>query len=975
MFHLRNRTEFSFHTAFGAIEKVLATNQGKAAGICDIGGTWGHVQWEKACKEKGIKPLFGAEIAVVSDMERRESQAKTAMCFIARNQEGLKELYQLVSLATEKMYYEPRLDYSVLAEVSENLVILSGLNMNWERLPKHKHLYIELCPTSMPSTIEKARAHGYPIVATSDNFFPTPDDRRAYEIVVDRNVVERIAPQHIIDEWEWRRYWDCDEAIMTTYKIAEMCSASLTHAELVKPEREKSLEQMCVEAAPEREIDLEDSVYKDRLRREIDLIVEKDFEDYFHLVADMCRFAKEQMFVGPARGSSCGSLVCYLLGITDIDPIPYGLLFERFIDINRADLPDIDIDFQDDRRELVFDYLREKYGYENVTRLGTISRFKAKSTIGIVSKALGIPFAETEDLKGSIIERSGGDARAQFCIMDTFQELEVGRKTLEKYPQLSVAADIEGHASHTGQHAAGILVLSRPATDYCAVDMQTGAVQLDKKDAESINMLKIDCLGLRTLSILQDTLDQIGWDREKLIRYPTDDPKAFEIINNHHFAAIFQFEGAALQGLCQQIEVEGFEDIVALTALSRPGPLVSGGANRWLERRRGAKPVEFMHPLTEGMTKVTLGIVVYQEQVMQIAREVGELTWEEVSELRKAMSKSLGKEYFDRFWQKFLTGAKKNGLKEEEAKTIWDNINTMGSWAFNRSHAVAYGTISYWCCVLKAYFPLEFAAACLRKAKDEEQSIQILRELVAEGYKYQSFDKEHSDLHWTVKDGRLVGGLVGVKGIGEKTAQDILERRNEGRELTPRQQKLLENGTTPWDTIYEAKERFGHIYENPIQYNIASGLKYLGDIKQGDSGHVVFIGKLTKKKLRDLNEPIHIERRGGKKMSGQTLYLFVNFEDDTGMITGLIGKQHYLQLGLPIIEDGKIGDWYLIKGKMNPASRQVYIARWKKLSGSKLDRKVEATGASKESAEPSQKPKQETRKRKAKEDRQIGLGL
>jgi DNA-directed DNA polymerase III PolC len=639
------------------------------------------------------------------------------------------------------------------------------------------------------------------------------------------------------------------------------------------------------------------------------------------------------MLVGPARGSSCGSLVCYLIGITGIDPIPYDLLFERFIDINREDYPDIDIDFQDDKREMVFEYMRQKYGHDRVSRLGTISVFKAKSAITDVAKQLRIPTWEVQDLKDSIIERSTGDSRAAFCILDTFEQLDIGRKTLEKYPELRYSADLEGHARHTGVHAAGIVVTAHPITNYCAVNQQTGAVMLDKYDAEKLNLLKIDALGLRTLSVIQDTLDQVGWTRQDLQDYNLKDQKGFDVLNQSKFSGIFQFEGYALQSVTKQMEISTLEDIVSITALARPGPLSSGGATEFLKRRMNLSETTYLHPLAEGITKVTFGVIVYQEQVMQIAREIGGLSWEDVSQLRKAMSKSLGKEFFDKYWEKFKVGAKTNDIEEPQAKVIWDNINTMGSWAFNRSHAVAYGLMSYWCCVMKAHFPLEFAASCLRNAKDDDQSVKILRELVNEGYDYKPYDAKHSKINWSVQEGKLIGGLISIKGVGAKLAESIIRKRESGAKMTAREERLLAEGTTPWDSVFEARDLWGHVKKNPAKYGIESKLVNLDDIKQDSDGMFVFVAKLTEKNLRDHNEIQNLAKRGGKRMEGQTLFLNITVEDDTSSMICTINKYKYLQYGLPIVEEGKIGEWYLIKGENKRGFRKIHIQRWKKLTG------------------------------------------
>lgn len=936
MIHLRTRTEHSYQTAVGKIEDVLDRLTADRVSITDRHGTWGHVRFYKEAKKRGKTPILGVELGFVADVETKErSQPVNYMTLLARNYDGLKEIYQLTSIATEKFYYVPLLDYPMLEDISSNVIILSGSTPQWELIPKKlKNFYVELNQLSGPDAPARAKGLGYKLVATGDNIYPSPEDRDLYEVCTGDKKRTRISPGHIIAEWEWKELWnEFPEALKLSEKLAKECNVTLPSAKLIKPAKKKSLRAMCVEGAKKKAVDLKDKVYAARLDRELKMIDEKQFEDYFYIVADMIGWAKKRMMVGPARGSSCGSLVCYLLDITDIDPIPFDLLFERFIDYNRLDLPDIDIDFQDNRRELVFEYIREKYGYDRVARLGTISVFKPKSALQVCAKELDIPQWEIKDLKDSIVERSSGDARAAFCILDTFQQLEVGKATLEKYPELAIAAKLEGHASHTGQHSAGILITADPITDYCARNEKTGNVMIDKKDAESLNLLKIDALGLRTLAVIQDTLDQVGWKYEDLRNYRQDDKKAFEVVNSGNFAGIFQYEGYALQSLTKQMNVSTIEDIIVITALARPGPLDSGGAEEFIKRRTGQNPVKYLHPLCEDITRVTYGIIVYQEQVMQIAREVGALSWENVSELRRAMSKSMGKEFFDRYWEIFWSGAKDH-MTKEEAREIWDNVNTMGSWAFNRSHAVAYGTISYWCCVLKSKFPLEFAAATLRSAKDDEQSIRILRELSLEGFKYKPFDRHVSASNWTVANGELIGGLTSIKGIGEKLAATIIAKREGGKAFTAREEELLTNGETPWDRVFECADKWGHIIRDPARYGIATPISEIESITSESTGKFLIIAKLQKKALRDHNEDKKVAKRNGKRMEGETRYLNLTVEDDTGTILVNVGRFDFEKYGSPIIEEGRIGDWYLIKASaIGGGLRMLKCIRWKKLTG------------------------------------------
>jgi len=931
---LRIRSEFSFRLAFGRAGSVcsrIAELGGEVAAITDRGGTWGHVQFAKAAKKAGIRPLFGVELAVVERPTEKEKQSPAPFVLIAKSNAGLRRLYETVTLATAQTYYFPRLGYSQLADLGREVLIIVPRQADLTRLP-HGLPPASVAFVPSPRTAAYAEAGRFPLVAASDNFYPSPADRPAYEIVAGRNRDNRTTAMHIVGEDEWlaaNPYYP--SALLNAYRIAAECDAELPKASLPALEWPKSLEQLCKEGAKRRKIDLRKEPYKSRLRRELDLIAEKDFEAYFQIIADLVSYAKGEMLVGPARGSSCGSLVCYLLGITDINPIPWGLLFERFIDINRRDLPDIDIDFQDDRRELVFTYLEEKYGKECVARLGTVLRFKAKSTIATVADALRIPKHEVYELKESIIERSVGDARAAFCIQDTFESVAIGQKLVKQYPELVIATAIEQHAQYSGQHAAGVVVTDKPLAHYCSVDTPKSAMQVDKYDAESLNLLKIDALGLRTLTVINDTLEQIGKSREWLLNQPTDDAKAFALLNEHRFAGVFQFEGLAVQSLSKTMTVESLADICALTALARPGPMHSGGAVEYCRRRTGASEAKCLHPSIAHLTDETHGIVVYQEQVMQIAREMGRMSWEDVSTLRKAMSKSLGKEYFDQFYSQFAEGARAQGITDEESRYVWDQINTMGSWSFNKSHAVAYGLVSYWCLLLKAHYPLEFACSCLRHARDEDGARKVLREVVSSGFTYIPIDRERSQEDWTISDGQLLGGLRNIKGCGPAKAKEILYRRKMGLPLTKGLERMLTAGVTPFAVLYEREKLFGDILAAPEKFNIRTPIRTIEQITDETEGEVCFIAKIAEKNLRDHNEPASIAKRG-YELRGQTKFLNLRLADDTSSIRCTIGRRDYPSIGQPIADEGAVGDWYLWKGYTDRGERRCMITRFRRLT-------------------------------------------
>jgi DNA polymerase III alpha subunit len=942
MIHLRLRSEYSFGRAYGRVEQVLEAAGGPMAAITD-NGTWGHVPFFKAAKKAGIRPILGAEIAVVEDSRSRERQTYVLMAFLAKNREGLRELYDLVTLANRMFYFVPRIDYNDVATVSDNLVVLSGPNANVEYLTPAPNLYLEMMPGYDSWNRKVMGLKGFNRVITCDNLYPRVTDREAYEIVAFRNRDSRVNGLHIMNEWELRLAVPeaDDDAFLNSDRIgAEITLEDLPQASMVKKDWGATLYEKCMEGSLKRGMNVEivgklrlkDKVYRERLDRELDMIAEKGFEDYFFVIADMVSRAKETMMVGPARGSAAGSLVCFLMGITDVDPIVHDLMFERFIDVTRADLPDVDLDFPDVKRERVIAALGEMYGPERVGRIGTINRYKAKSCLGIVAKELSIPPYEINDVKGAMVERSGGDARAQFCVRDTLDSLEIGRALLAKYPALNIAAEMEGHANHSGMHAAGVLVVNDDITNYCAID-RSGAAQLDKHDAEALNMLKIDVLGLRTLSVLEDCLEQIGKEKEWLVDYPLDDQEAFEVLNAEKFSGIFQFEGYALQSLTRQMKIRDFNDIVAITSLARPGPLHCGAAGEFVARRVGTEKVVSLHPLVEDLLAESYGTVIYQEQVMAIGRVMGKLSWEDVSSLRKAMSKSLGDEFFNRYWEKFEKGAKSQGIPSAEARRVWDKICTFGSWAFNKSHAVSYGLISYWCSVLKAHYPLQFAAATLRNEKDTEQGVKILRELSNEGFHYKPVDPKRSGLTWSVVDGTLVGGLTNIKGIGQRTAEDIIERRESNRPLMPGQIKKLMTPVTPYDDIFEGQRRFKEMYDNPKEFNIKSGgISFISDIS--DPGEYVVLARVQEKNLRDMNEHDALAKRSGRKITRNNLFLNLTLEDDTGSIKAKVTRYKYAEYGKPLVEGARIGDWYLFKGRIQDSEwRILYIDKWRRLEG------------------------------------------
>lgn len=933
---MRIRTGYSFRVAAGMIEDCFARVQELKwpyAPITDRASTFGWVRWNKLCKKAGVKPIFGVEIAVTPS-EHAKKPVFDHWTFLAIN--DVADINALLLRATAQFRYEPLLTYEQ-AMAAKGVIKIAGSKALFSEFKPADDLYIALSPSASKGYVAEALAQGHKFIASSDNKFTREGDEGFYEVLCGRGASTQTYSQWILDEDEWRKSVKrvaspelIEEALANQTDIAALCNAKLKTAQLLSPPHELTLEQMCRKGAEKLGIDLNDPVYASRMERELKLIYEKKFEDYFYIIADMMQFARERMICGPARGSSCGSLVCYLLEITTIDPLKYDLLFERFIDITRNDLPDIDIDFSDQKRHLVFEYMEKKYGKEHIARLGTVALFRPRSAVDEAGAALSIPKWMCTKVLDSLIVRSSGDSRALSTLEDTLTGTPAGKELIEKYPEILVAAKMEGHPRHFSQHAAGIVVTETPVTDYVAVDSRTGATYCDKKDAEDLNLLKIDALGLTQLSIFEDALALAGKPLHYLESVPLDDKAAFDVINQGKFSGIFQFNGPALQSISNQIKTVHIEDIVSTTALARPGPMASGGTNEWVKRKNGFSEVTYPHPAFEPYLRTTLGIVAYQEQVMEIGRQIGDLTWEDVTALRKAMSKSLGKEYFDQFGDRWKAGAIKKGIPADKLEKIWDDLCAYGAWCFNRSHAVAYGIISYWCAYMKAHFPVEFAAATLTHEPDPEKQIKTLREMAAEGIEYLPVDAELSTDKWSVgwRDGKkyLIGPVQNVKGIGPKMVSAIMSARARGEPLPEKAQKLLNNATTEIDSLWPIRNAIKKIMPDPTAKNIHSPVTPVIDVQTNNTEYTVMVfGVVQQIKPRDENEVVNIAKRG-YAVKGPTQSLNLTIADDTDRIFGKIDRFKFDKIGKEIVDRGRPGKAiYAFKGKVPPNFRMIRV--------------------------------------------------
>jgi len=933
----RLRTGYSFRNAVGKIEDVMARIKEiglSHAPITDTASTFGYVKWRKLAKKNDLKPVFGVELAVTNSINDKKPSVDY-WTFIAKD--SLVPINELIALATTQFRFQPLLTQEQACARYDTFTII-GHRANYKNILAAPHLFFGLGPAMTKGQINRAMIAGHTPIAVSDNRFPAEGQQGFYETVCGRGASTQSYPQWIMSDSEWAAQCrlrfgdDCplDASRAARAHVFDASIADMAPAEMVHPERLQSLDSMCREGAARLNCNLT-LEYEVRLQRELALISEKGFEDYFYLVADICQWARDRMIVGPARGSSCGSLVCYLLRITTVDPIPYGLIFERFIDINRSDMPDIDIDFPEHRRSEVFEYVALKYGREKVARLGTVAMYQPRSALRETAAAMDIPPWLLNPVMDAIIERSVGDARALHATEDTLRNTFAGKELLSKHPEILMAAKMEGHPRHAGQHAAGIVITQRPMKEYIAVDERTGATMCDKKDAEELNLLKIDALGLTQLSIFEKALELANLSRDHLLSIHLDDPKAFAILNAKKYSGIFQFNGLVLQSITSRITIDSLNDIVAITALARPGPLSTGGTRQWIEVRSGSAKEKYPHPAFEPYLKNTLGVIAYQEQVMIIGREIGGLSWEDVTALRKAMSRSLGKEFFDQYGDRWKDGARRKGIPEDVLIKVWDDLCAYGSWAFNLSHAMAYGIISYYCCWLKAHYPLEFAAATLTYSDSPETQIKLLRELAAEGVEYLPADINLSTDAWTVKKGgawnHLVGPLNNIVGVGPKMMSTIVSCRARGEPLPDRVRKLLENPKTKIDSLFPIEDAFRRIIPDLKAANIITTPRKIIDVHaNGIEYEVVVLVRIENISPGDENEAIRVAKRDGKRMGGQTAFLYMRLADDTDIILARINRFDFERMARPIVERGRAGNaLYVIKGNVPKSFRMISV--------------------------------------------------
>ncbi|HTW89785.1 MAG TPA: DNA polymerase III subunit alpha, partial [Candidatus Binataceae bacterium] len=761
------------------------------------------------------------------------------LILLAQNRTGYRNLCRLLTAAyKEGLYYKPRIDKEILTELSEGLIALSGClsgeiarALRADRYDKAKELaqsYAQIFPDRFYLELQDNRLHGplndslarlgkelsLPVVATNDCHYLHRDDARAHEVLLCIQTGKTLA-----DETRWR--FDTDElyvktpeemtaafgadseAVRNTVAIARQIDFQFDFGKFHFPryqaeEPQQDLDQLLAERVREglssrlteirgRREDLDEAPYQERIDRELPIIREMGFSGYLLIVADFIGYARSRGIpVGPGRGSVVGSLVSYALGITELDPIEHKLLFERWLNPGRKSMPDIDVDFCFERRDEVLAYVREKYGADRVAQIITFGTIKGKQAIRDVGRVLGLSFGETDKIvKLYPAPKQGRD----FPLKDALEMEPRLRAERDNHPELfEYAFKLEGLLRHASRHAAGVVIADEPLDQLVPlyVDKEQRAedslsiTQYSMKGIEDIGLIKFDFLGLKNLTLIRNTLDLIesgGKTPPDLTRLKFDDPESYRLLTRGDTVGVFQMEGSGMRRFLTELKPSNFEDVIAAISLFRPGTLDAGMVEPFIRRKHGKERVEYDHPLLEPVLRNTYGVIIYQEQVMRVAQALSGYTLEEADILRAAMGKK-NKVVMERERERFIEGAKRNGVDGALAEAIFEKIETFASYGFNRSHAAAYALTTYTTAYLKAHFPHEFMAALMTLDMDDAdktyKNIAALRDM---GIRILPPDVNQSRVKFTVADEAIRFGLGAVRGVGAKTAEAIVAER------------------------------------------------------------------------------------------------------------------------------------------------------------------------------------------------------
>ena len=851
--HLHNHTHYSLQdgacTVDGLINAAKKHNM-KSVAITDHGVMYGAAEFYNKAKKAGIKPILGMEAYIVVDgsrfdrgkvedaNNRKKSKHYNHLILLAKNKQGYDNLSRLSTLGhTEGFYYKPRIDLELLEKYREGLICTTAcaggvvsthlVNGNYEKArevaKKFKDIfdddfYLEIQDHGMD--VDKPILEGMPklskelgikLVATNDCHYIEPDHAIAHNILLllsDKNGADYTQLRYGTDQVYFKSsdemtklFKKHKDAIENTLEIDEKIDLKLDfeghhfpNFPIPKGSKAKNLDEYMELLAKEglgKKFKKITPEIEERFNFEIKTINEMGFPGYFLVVADFINAAKDRNIpVGPGRGSAAGSIVAYALGITNINPLEYDLLFERFLNPARRSMPDIDVDFADDQRGDVIEYVREKYGADCVSQIITFNRLSSKAVLRDVARVLKIPIPTVNKITKYIPSKFGkvysiDQALAEVPDLKWVKDSnETDIQNLIKYARV-----LEGMNRNASKHAAGVVITPDEVSKYVplanAVSQQDIVTQYTMKDIENAGLLKMDFLGLRTLTIIRDAIDMIKKNHNVEITIddiPLDDEKTFSIFSKGQTTGVFQFESGPMREYLKQLHPTTLNDLAAMNALYRPGPMEF--IDDFIDRKFGRKEVKYSHKILEPILKETYGIIVYQEQVIQLANKVGGMSLADADLLRRAMGKKDLKVMED---QKivFIDGAIKNGVDKKTANVIFETIFKFANYGFNKSHAVAYSFIAYQTAYLKAYYPAEFLAANLKNEFENTDKVtKFLEDCRKLKIEVLPPDVNNPSLHFEAEDGKIKFGMSAIKNVGVPAVKEIINAKNNlGREF------------------------------------------------------------------------------------------------------------------------------------------------------------------------------------------------
>jgi len=831
-----------------ALAKRVAQLGMPACAITDHGNMFGAVEFYNAMKANGVKPIIGCEMYVAygsrfekTSVEDQQADAgsNNHLIVLAANDTGYKNLVKLVSAGyTEGFYYKPRIDKELLREHRDGLIVLSsclkgevsqnlaGGNyakardaaLQYKEILGAENFFLEIQDHGIPDQqkivpmmARLGEEIGLELVATNDSHYLSKDDAFAHEVLLCIGTGKTLGDERRMkfysddfyvkgpDEME-RIFRAYPQAIANTGKIAERIKTSLDvkghhlpNFPVPKGEDLASYFEKIVRDGLTRRLAVqrirkhEPQEYFDRLDREIEIIKGMGFPGYFLVVWDFIKYAKDNGIpVGPGRGSAAGSLVAYSMGITDVDPLQYDLLFERFLNPERISMPDIDIDFCMNNRGRVIEYVREKYGKENVAQIITFGTMAAKSVVRDVGRVLGQPYAFVDKIAKTI--PGGPGVTLDQAKEDSPALVEAMKNDAEVAKIVEIGTRLEGLARHAGMHAAGVVITPEPVTNFVPLYRTTRdeiVTQFDMNVVEKMGLLKMDFLGLRTLTVIDDAIKSVAQETGEKIDIDSlalDEPDVFRLFQEGRTKGVFQFESGGMVDLLRKSRPTKFEDLAALNALYRPGALDAGMVDEFVKRKNGTTKAKYLVPIMKEILEETYGVIVYQEQVMQIAQRVAGYTLGQADLLRKAMGKK-NLEIMQAEREKFVSGAAANGYEAKKANEIFDYIEPFARYGFNKSHSVAYALVAYQTAWLKVHHPRHFMAALMSSEMDRTEAIvKFIHEAKSMGIEVLPPDVNESNMFFTVVGPNIRFGLGAVKGVGESAIESILAaRRRIGR--------------------------------------------------------------------------------------------------------------------------------------------------------------------------------------------------